>query len=230
MKKTTTLLLTVMLTVSPVFAQFESSTDPAGSVAGSQPELAPVEKARAQAQQLFKKGNLAQARAELQKAIKSVDPIQEDVKNKMFAKTPGYDLNRYHAGFLEKAALYKDLADVQYKEGNLQAVQQAYEQILQNKDMGGVRLEDRLGDIAYLVMLCDASGDRDKGELYYIHLLKAQRLKAGDEASADVLQTFDKFAKYMRKTNKADKAASLEARANAVKSATKPYPKLWFSF
>ena len=195
-----------------------------------QPELAPVEKVRKQAQQLFKKGYYAQARAELQKAIKSVDPILEDVKNKMFAKTPGYDLNRYHAVFLEKAALYKDLADVLYKDGNLQAVQEAYEQLLQNKDLGGVRLEDRLGDIAYLVMLCEAGGDREKGELYYIHLLKAQRLKTGDEASPEVLQTFDKFAKYLRKTNKPDKAASLEARANAVKSAVKPFPKLWFSF
>lgn len=223
-------MICLLFTVAPAFAQLQSGTDASTAVPAVQPELSAIEKTRTQAMQLFKKGNLAQARTDLQHAIKSIDPIQEDVKNKMFAKTPGYDLNRYHACSLERAALYKDLAEIHYKEGNLAAVQDDYEQLLMHKDLGGIRLEDRLGDIAYLVMLCEASGDRDKGELYYIHLLKAQRLKTGDEASPDVLQTFDKFAKYMRKTNKTEKAASLEARANAVKTATKPFPKLWFSF
>jgi tetratricopeptide (TPR) repeat protein len=194
------------------------------------PELMRVELIRKKGQSLFKSGNLKGAATEFQEALAVVDSeIEPEVKRKMLAHMPAYNLDRWHECFLFQADLYKDLADVYYKQNRLEDVQAAYEKRAELKTTGGIDIKGRESDYAYLVTLCDANNDYAKGTLYNILLLKARR-SYQNESAPSVMSTLESFAKYMRKIHDTDKAEQLENRAIAIKTGTKPLPKLWFSY
>lgn len=218
----------------------KSSAASAGKAAGKPssvakapavPELARVEEIRTKAMDLFKKGSLEAAEQHLNRANGLIDSdIEPEVKRKMFAHMPGYGLDQWHACMLTQAEIYKDLADVYYKQGNMDAVRDAYIKRVTLRDSGGIEHKDSIDDYEYLVTLCQATGSGSKAVLYNVILLKAKRMKAGNENNPDVLACMSKFADFLRKNNETGKAAQLDARAKAIKSGTKPLPELWFSY
>ncbi len=194
-------------------------------------DFARVDAIQEKAKKAMSQGQYYSAEEQLERGIGLIsEEIEPELKRKMLDNFPGYGLDRWHNCFMKKAELWKEIADAYYKEKKTDKMAEAYENRVNSFTGAGVDIVDIEPDYAYLVSLLQTAGDNHKAIIYNIHLLKARRLKYGSESNPEVLATLDKFAGYMRSLKDDDKAAQLEARAKAIRSGSKPLPKLWFAY